>query len=104
MFYKVVNNRTIIDVLSSIQFVKFQPKHKILLHCSEDEAQGILSSTGDTAYHLSSLRPFPVDTFASVVLVEITEHEYNQLKQKYCMSPEEIIDKYTMSLFEQGVL
>ena len=37
-------------------------------------------------------------------LEEITEHEYNQLKQAHCMSPEEIIDNYTMNLFEQGVL
>nr|DAZ34064.1 MAG TPA: hypothetical protein [Caudoviricetes sp.] len=104
MFYKVIKNRNVIDVLSSIQFVKFQPKHKILLLCDEEHAQGILSSTGDTAYHIPSLEPFPVDDFATVTLEEITEHEYNQLKQAHCMSPEEIIDNYTMNLFEQGVL
>jgi hypothetical protein len=104
MFYKVIKDRNVIDVLSSIQYVKFQLKHKILLCCDEEEAQGILSSTGDTAYHLPSLNPFPTDDFATVTLYEITEHEYNQLKQSYCMSPQQIIDKYTLSLFEQGVL
>lgn len=104
MFYKVIRNKNIIDVLSSIQYVKFQRKHKILLLCNEDEAEGILSSTGDTAYHLSSLQPFPVDDFITVSLELITEHEYNQLKQNHCMSAEEIIDQYTASLFEQGVL
>lgn len=104
MYYKVVKDRNIIDVLSSLQFVKFQLKHKTLLLCDEKEAQGILSSTGDTAYHLSSLNPFPVDSFATVSLYEITEHEYNQLKQAYCMSPQEIIDNYTISLLESGVL
>lgn len=104
MFYKVIKNRNVIDVLSSIQFVKFQLKHKTLLLCNEDEAEGILSSTGDTAYHLSSLNPFPTDDFATVSLEKITEHEYNQLKQNHCMTAEEIIDQYTASLFEQGVL
>lgn len=104
MFYKVIKSRNVIDVLSSIQYVKFQIKHKILLHCNEEDAQGILSSSGDTAYHLPSLNPFPVDSFATVTLEEITEHEYNQLKQNHCMSAEEIIDNYTMSLLETGVL
>ena len=104
MFYKVIKNRNVVDVLSSIQFVKFQLKHKTLLFCNEEEAEGILSSTGDTAYHLSSLNPFPVDDFATVTLEKITEHEYNQLKQNHCMTAEEIIDQYTVSLFEQGVL
>mgnify|MGYP000862111049 FL=1 len=104
MFYKVIKNKNVIDVLCSIQYVKFQLKHKILLQCSEEEAQGILSSTGDTAYHIPSLNPFPVDSFATVTLEEITEHEYNQLKSTHCMSPEEIIDRYTMSLLEQGVI
>ncbi len=104
MFYKVIKNRNVIDVLSSIQFVKFQPKHRVLLLCNEEQAEGILSSNGDTAYHLSSLNPFPVDEFATVSLEKITEHEYNQLKKQHCMSVEEIIDEYTASLFEQGVL
>lgn len=104
MFYKVIKSKNVIDVLSSIQYVKFQLKHKILLRCNEEDAQGILSSTGDTAYHLSSLNPFPVDLFPTVTLEEITEHEYNQLKNFHCMTPEEVIDKYTMDLLEQGVL
>lgn len=104
MFYKVIKNRNVVDILSSLQFVKFQQKHKILLLCNEEDAQGILSSTGDTAYHLPSLNPFPIDSFATVTLEEITEHEYNQLKAAHCMSPEEIIDQYTMSLLEQGVI
>ena len=99
MFYKVIKSKNVIDVLCSIQYVKFQLKHKILLRCDEEDAQGILSSTGDP-----SLNPFPVDSFATVTLEEITEHEYNQLKLTHCMSPEEIIDRYTMSLLEQGVI
>lgn len=104
MFYKVIKSKNVIDVLSSIQYVKFQPKHKILLLCDEEDAQGILSSTGDTAYHLPSLNPFPVDSFTTVTLEEITEHEYNQLKAAHCMSPEEIIDQYTIILLDQGVI
>ena len=104
MFYKVSKSKNVIDVLCSIQYVKCQHKHKSLLQCSEEDAQGILSSTGDTAYHIPSLNPFPVDSFATVTLEEITEHEYNQLKSTHCMSPEEIIDRYTMSLLEQGVI
>lgn len=104
MFYKVIKNKNVIDALSSLTFVKFQLKHNILLLCPEDEAQGILSSDGKTAYHLSSLNSFPIDSFPAVTLEEITEYEYNHLKQMHCMTPEEIIDQYTLSLLEQGVL
>lgn len=104
MFYKVIKDKKVIDALSSLCYVKYQLKHKILLHCREEDAEGILSSTKDTAYHLSSLNPFPVDRFATVELEEITEHEFNQLVKNHCMSADEIIDRYTASLFEQGVL
>lgn len=103
-YYKVIYKKRVIDVLDKIVYIKYQKKHNTLMLCDEDNAEGILSSTGDTAYHLLSLRPFPIDDFLTVSLEQISEHEYNQLKMNHCMSAEEIIDQYTASLFEQGVL
>ena len=104
MFYRVVKNGRTIDVLDKLMYCKYQLKHKIILNCSESEAEGILSSDNKTAYHLSSLNPFPVDIFDTVILEKVNEHEYEQLKKQHCMSAEEIIDQYTASLLEQGVL
>ena len=104
MFYKVLKNGKVIDVLNNIFYVKYQLKHNILLNCEEFEAEGILSSDNNTAYHLSNLNPFPVDIYDTVCLESINEHEYERLKKQYCMSVEEIIDQYTASLIEQGVL
>lgn len=42
MYYKVMYNDRVIDVLDHLTYVKYQPKHKIMTLCPEDEAQGLL--------------------------------------------------------------
>ena len=46
MYYKVLKNGRAIDALDRLQFVKYQPKHGIMVNCTEDDAQGIISSNG----------------------------------------------------------
>lgn len=103
-YYKVIRNKKIIDVLDTLTYVKYQLKHEVMLLCDEDEAEGILSSDKHTAYHIANLNSFPTDDFLTVSIEEITKHEYENLKVKHCMSAEEIIDNYTASLLELGVI
>lgn len=104
MFYKVIRNKNPIDILDKLVYVKYQKKHNILLLCEENEAQGILSSDGNTAYHTVYQNPFPVDDYLTVEIEEITQHEYERLKNLKCMSAEDIIDQYTIQLINQGVI
>ena len=46
MYYKVLKDGRAIDALDRLQFVKYQPKHGIMVNCTEDDAQGIISSNG----------------------------------------------------------
>lgn len=104
MYYKVIYNNRVIDVLDYLVFLKYQPKHKIMIQCPESEAQGILSSDKNTIWHEISMYKIPVDGYDTVQLVEIDKYEYEQLKRLNGLTPEEIIDNYTLSLIEGGII
>lgn len=104
MFYKVIKDNKVIDVLDRLIFLKYQPKHEIMILCDENDAQAILSSDGNTIWHEATYYKIPVDGYDTVNLVEIDKYEYEQLKMLNYKTPEEIIDAYTMSLINGGVL
>jgi len=104
MYYKVLKNDKVIDVLDCLAFVKYQKKHDIMIACDKSEAQAIISSDGEYIWHVTGLYGIPVDGYDTVDLVEIDEYEYKQLKVFNLKSPEEIIDEYTLLLIEGGIL
>ena len=104
MYYKVIKNNRVIDVLDKLIYLKYQPKHKVMVLCNEDSAQAILSSDSNTIWHEKTLYKIPVNGYDTVTVEEIDEYEYKQLKVLNGSSPEEIIDKYTALLLEMGVL
>ena len=105
MYWKVIHKQRVIDVLSEIVYVKYQLKHNHLLLCPFSEAEGILSSDMMTAYHTYDVPyNFPVDKYPTVTLQEITEAEYLQGRRLHNMTPEQIIDEYTLKLMEAGIL
>lgn len=104
MFYKVLKDGRVIDVLTQICFVKYQPKHDIMLVCTEREAQGIVSSDANHIWHWSELPKIPKAGYDTVDIVEIDRYEYEQLKMLNGHTPQEIIDAYTLSLITGGVL
>lgn len=104
MYYKVIKNNKVIDVLDNLIYLKWQDKHKIMVLSDENEAQAILSSDKNTIWHEETLYKIPVSGYDTVSLVEIDEYEYKQLKMLNCKTPEEIIDNYTLLLLEGGLL
>lgn len=104
MFYKVIKDNKVIDVLDKLIFLKWHAKHKTMILCKEDDAQAILSSNKRTIWHEKSLYKIPADGFDEVEIEEISEHEYNRLKILHCMSIEEILDAYTISLIQEGII
>ena len=104
MYYKVIRNAKVIDVLDKLTFVKYQIKHRVLLLCDESEAQGVLSSDGKDAYHLNTLNKFPVDNFRSATLEEIDRIEYEQLKNMKLKTVEEVTEAVLLELMERGVI
>lgn len=104
MYYKVLKNDKVIDVLDHLTFVKYQQKHNIMIACVKSEAQAIISSNGEYIWHVPGLYALPIDGHDTVELVEIDEYEYKKLKMLNLKTPEEIIDEYTLSLIGGGVL
>lgn len=104
MYYKIIKDGKIIDVMNGLAYVKYQPKHDIMLLCKPNEAQGILSSDTETVYHEKQLYPIAKKGIDTVEAIEITEREYKQLLALHCNTPQEIIDAYTLNLIEEGVL
>ena len=104
MYWKVIKNNKVIDVLDNLIYLKWQDKHKIMVLSDEDEAQAILSSDQNTIWHEETLYKIPVDGYDTVSIEEIDEYEYKQLKMLNYKTPSEIIDAYTLSLIEGGIL
>lgn len=104
MYYKVLKNEKVIDVLDHLTFLKYQPKNRIMVVCAQNEAQAIMSSDEEKIWHLKGLYRIPVDGFDTVAVEEIDEREYKMLRILDLKSPEDIIDAYTLFLVEEGLL
>lgn len=104
MFYKVLKNNRVIDVLDHLTYLKWQPKNKIMLLSGLDEAQAILGSDGNTVWHVEGFYDLPVSGYDTVRLIEIDEYEYKQLKMLNGKTPEEIIDAFVISLLEDNII
>lgn len=104
MFYKVLKNGKVIDVLDQLIYLKYQPKHQRMLLCTEEDAQGILSSDQNEIWHEETLYKIPVPGYETVKIEEIDEHEYRQLKMLNGKTPEEIVDAFVLTLINEGVI
>lgn len=104
MFYKVIYNDKVIDVLDQLVFVKYQEKYNRMILCKKSEAQAIVSSDSEHIWHEKTLYSIPVKGYDTVSIEEIDEYEYNQLKILNCKTLEDVIDEYTLLLIEGGIL
>ena len=104
MYYKVLKNNKVIDVLDNLIYLKWEPKHKIMVLTGEDDAQAILSSDKNSVWHEKTLYRVPVEGYETVTVEPIEEFEYKQLKMLNCRSLNEILDEYTLLLISEGVI
>lgn len=104
MYYKVIKDDRVIDVLDVLVYLKWQEKHKIMVVTEEKDAQAILSSDQRDIWHVEGMYEVPVDMFDTVRLEEIDKYEYEQLKILNGKSIEEILDDFVLSLIESEVL
>lgn len=104
MFYKIIKNGKIIDVLDKLVFLKYQKKHDRMILCHEDEAQAILSSDAKHIWHLDTLYDLPIERYDTVSMIEINQYEYEELKLFNLKTREDLIDAFTLSLIKDGVI
>jgi hypothetical protein len=104
MFYKVIKDNKVIDVLDNLIYLRWESKHKTMFLCDENEAQAILSSDKNTVWHECTLYDIPVDGYDTVRLEEIDKYEYDKLKVLNLKTPEEIIDNFVMALLKDNII
>lgn len=104
MYYKVLKDNKVIDVLDHLSFVKYQEKHGIMVSCYEEDAQAIISSDDEHIWHVHGLYNIPVSGYDTVCLEEIDKYEYEQLKALNMKDPQSIIDEYTLLLIKEGII
>lgn len=106
MYYKVVKDNKVIDVLDHLKYFKWQSKNKIMLLTDVNDAQVFLSSDDKTFWHTETLYKIPDDApkFDTVELIAIDEYEYKQLKVLNMKTPEQIIDEFVCSLLENNII
>ena len=104
MYYKVLKDNKVIDVLDNLIYLKWEPKHKIMVLTDENDAQAILSSDKNTIWHEKTLYKIPVSGYDEVEIQEINQFEYQQLRVLNMKTPEAIIDEYNLLLLEMGVI
>lgn len=106
MYYKVLKNNKVIDVLDRLIYLKWQPKHKIMVLSDENEAQAILSSDSNTIWHEKTLYKVPADEpkFETVELVEIDKFEFEQLKMLNGKTAEQIVDEVILYLINNSII
>lgn len=79
MYYMVIQDGSIIDVLSTLSYVRTQVVHNRLMMCSQELAEGILSSDTSTIYYVKELIEENIKGYPEVTLTEIDEERYNIL-------------------------
>lgn len=95
MYYKIVLDNKVIDVLDNLVYLKYQPKHNRMLLCNESEAQAVFSSDRSEIWHVEGFYDLPVGGYKTVQLMPIDKYEYRRFKVFCGKTPEEIIDEYT---------
>lgn len=106
MYYKVVKDNKVIDVIEHLIYLQWQPRNRIMLACKSKDAQAFLSSDGSTIWRDALFNDMPeaAGEYDIVELIEIDRYEYERLRVLNMKTPEQIIDEYNLLLLEMGVI
>ena len=66
MYYKVIKNNKVIDVLDKLTCLKYQEKHNRMILCKESEAQAFFSSDRKKVWHTETMYNIPVECYETV--------------------------------------
>lgn len=89
MFYKVLHNNMLLDLLTDVQWVRYLPKQKRMIKTDSQSANGVMGSDHNTVYHLVG-RPYTFDTeLKSVEVIKISEEEFGRLSTEFAIAHQE---------------
>ena len=89
MFYKIMYNNMVIDLLNEVRWVRYLPNSKRLVATDSQAANGVMGSDHNTVYHIFG-KPY---TFANEVktieVVKIDALEYDRLQTQFMLQKQE---------------
>lgn len=103
MYYKVMHNNRVIDILDNPVYIRYDKRHDSVVVTDRDHAEGFLSSDRIHCWRVVSMKDNG-GHFEIVEVAQIDKYEYEQLKIFGMKSPQDIIDAYTLTLIEGGIL
>lgn len=81
--YKLVSNNMVVDLLSTVCYVRYLPSQSRLIITDRQSANGVMGSDKDTLFHLDGTPNTFEDTVETVRVVEITNEEYDKLNAEF---------------------
>lgn len=89
MFYKVMYNNMVVDLLTEARWVRYLPNSKRLVATDSQAANGIMGSDHNTVYHLFG-KPYTfADEVKTVQVLKISGEEYEKLHGQFAMQQQE---------------
>lgn len=83
--YKLMNNNMVVDLLTTLNYVRYMKNSQRWLGTDSQSAHGIMGSDGNTIYQLNGRKSDSPDNLMNVTVVEIDEEEFNMLSKQFSM-------------------
>lgn len=80
MYYKIIKNNEIVDVVDHLRYVRRNPRNGSILSCGSKKGPGILSYDGSTIYKIDDILDGDYD---AVTMKEIDAAEYRRLRDLF---------------------
>lgn len=80
MYYKIIKNNEIVDVVDHLRYVRRNPRNGIILSCGSKKGPGILSYDGSTIYKIGDSLDGDYD---AVTMEGIDAAEYQRLRDLF---------------------
>lgn len=102
MYFKIIYNALVIDILDSVQYVRWLKRGKKFVKTDMTSAHGILASDGINVYHLDGMPEFDgMGNYKTVQMIEIDEEKYHRLKSQMTLGDVIYVDEAAFSAEEK---
>lgn len=83
MYFKIIYNALVIDILDSVQYVRWLKRGKKFVRTEMTSAHGILASDGINIYHVEGMPDFDgMGNYKTVYMLQIEKEDYDKLKSQ----------------------
>ena len=102
MYFKIIYNALVIDILDSVQYVRWLKRGQKFVKTEMTSANGILASDGINIYHVEGMPDFDgMGNYKTVYMVEIEKEEYDRLKSQMVEGDVIYVDESAFSTEEK---